>query len=254
MTGSHTASHRLPGTSGTSDHHHNEVSEVMTRQVISIGPDATFHDIVDCLLSNEISGVPVVGADGTLLGIITEADLITKDAYEQTRPRRHLAMLADHLRGQDHDWVGKASARCGADLMTSPVDTISPSAPIGAAARIMLENSHKRLPVVEDGRLVGIVARSDLLKPFQRPDEEIAAEVRAVLSDPLRCPAETAVEVTVHDGVLTSTGMTRFPSDIDALRRILGKIPGVVSVALALTAREPEPDRDAVAPRKQPWT
>jgi CBS domain-containing protein len=250
MTG--VPSHHLIETTGAHDHAPHGIAEVMTRDVITIGPDATFHDVVDCLLGNDISGVPVVGANGTLLGIITEADLITKEAYGDKRPRRHLAMLADHLRGRDHDWVGKASARCGADLMTCPVDTISPSAPIGAAARIMLEKSHKRLPVVEDGRLVGIVARSDLLKPFQRSDDEIAAEVKAVLADPLRCPAATAIKVTVHQGVVTTTGTTRFPSDIDAVRRIIGKVPGVVSVVLALKGRDPEPGPDA--PREQHWT
>src|SRR5205085_2089039 len=102
-------------------------------------------------------GMPVVGTDGVLLGMITEADLIAKEAFRATRHGRTRLLMA-RMRGRDTSWVVKAQGRVAADLMTAEVDTVSPDADLHAVARMMLQRRHKRLPVLADGRIVGIVA------------------------------------------------------------------------------------------------
>lgn len=141
-----------------------KVRDVMTADVVTVGPTASFAEVVDCLLSHEISGLPVVDNGGRLLGIVTEADLVSKEAYGQRR-RRALGLLADYFRGRDPQWVRKSAGLTAHELMTVVPDTAAPDEDIAEAARRMLERHHKRLPVVdEDGRVVAIVSRHDLLR------------------------------------------------------------------------------------------
>lgn len=147
-----------------------KVSDVMTTAVVTIGADAAYADIVDCLLRHGISGVPVVDGTGRLLGIVTEADLVSKEAYEPRR--RALGLLADYLRGRDPQWVRKAGGLTAAELMTAAADTASPDEDLTEVARKMLERHHKRLPVVVDGKVVGIVSRQDLLRAFGERDPQ----------------------------------------------------------------------------------
>lgn len=147
------------------------VGQVMTTGVLTVRPSATFHEIVALLLDYEISGLPVVDADGALIGIVSEADLISKEAYAGDEARHgHLKLLRDHLHGHDTTWVHKAAARNARELMTSPVRTVSPEDDLSVAARIMLTEHVKRLPVVSDGKLVGMLARHDLLRPLVGAD------------------------------------------------------------------------------------
>ncbi|HEX6567587.1 MAG TPA: CBS domain-containing protein, partial [Acidimicrobiales bacterium] len=139
------------------------VRDVMTTDVVTVGPAATYGEIVDRLLAHDVSGLPVIDPDGTLLGIVTEADLVSREAYGPDR-RRPLGLIVDHLRDRDPAWVRKASATTARDLMTHVVTTASPDDEVRVTARNMLESGHKRLPVVAtDGRLIGIVSRRDVL-------------------------------------------------------------------------------------------
>lgn len=139
------------------------VRDVMTRDVITVGPDETYGEIADRLLSHHISGLPVVDADGIVVGIVTEADLVSREAYGPER-RRPLGLILDYLRDRDPAWVRKASGATARELMTHLVTTASPDDELRVVARRMLASGHKRLPVVAtDGRLVGIVSRRDLL-------------------------------------------------------------------------------------------
>src|SRR4051794_21159360 len=114
------------------------VRDVMTTDVRTVTPETPFPVIVETLLEYDISGLPVVDEDGALLGIVTEADLITKEAYDDGR-RRHLSLLRDHLVGRRPEWIGKAGARVASDLMTREVATAAPDDDLAAAARRMLE-------------------------------------------------------------------------------------------------------------------
>jgi CBS domain-containing protein len=219
-----------------------KVRDVMTTPVITVRPDTPFAEVVDVLLTNGISGVPVVDDTGALRGVVTEADLVAKDAYGQHR-RRVLGVLGDVVHGRDPEWTRKAAGRTAADVMTDDAVTASPDDEVTVAARRMLEEGFKRLPVVDrGGALVGIVTRHDLLKPFHRPDDAILADVEALLCDPLRVP-ENQAHASVSSGVLTLEGTAWWPSDVRVLEAVVADVPGVVAVENRLTAREPEPGR-----------
>jgi CBS domain-containing protein len=148
------------------------VRDVMTDDVVTVGPDASYAEIVDRLLAHDISGVPVTDDDGVLLGIVTEADLVTREAYGPER-RRPLGLILDYLRDHDPTWVRKASASTARRLMTHEVTTASPDDELRVTAQRLLESGFRRLPVVgTDGRLVGIVSRRDVLAAvYGRPPD-----------------------------------------------------------------------------------
>lgn len=149
-----------------------KVRDVMTTPVITVGPDATYSEIVDLLLEHDISGVPVVHPGGRLLGMVTEADLLSGEAYGHRR-HRALGLVAAFLRGDDTEWLRKAAGTTARELMTGPPSTASPDDDLSDAARQMLQGAHKRLPVVVDGKIVGIVSRSDLLGHFDGSDTAV---------------------------------------------------------------------------------
>ena len=146
------------------------VRDVMTTDVVTVGPEATYGETVDRLLAHDVSGLPVTDHAGTLLGIVTEADLVSREAYGSQR-RRALGLVVDYLRGHDPAWVRRASGATARELMTPVVTTASPDDDLRTAARRMLERGHKRLPVVAAGRLVGIVSRRDLLGPASASED-----------------------------------------------------------------------------------
>jgi CBS domain-containing protein len=213
------------------------VGDVMTREVVSIGPQATYTEIRAAMLKHDVGGLPVVGADGALLGMVTEADLIAKEAFRAAHPGRPRRLLP-RRRGGDTPWVVKAQGRVAADLMTAEVDTVGPDADLDAVARLMLQRRHKRFPVLAAGRLVGIIARHDLLGPFERTDSELTVDVETTLAaDDM--PAQLDVLFEVEAGVVRIWGSTRVPGDIAPVIGAVARIPGVVAVDSQLFAREP---------------
>jgi CBS domain-containing protein len=111
---------------------------------------------------DDINGLPVVDDSGRVVGIVTEAVLVSREAYGTER-RRPLGLVLDYRRGCDPAWVRRASGATARELMTCMVSTVAPDDDLGEAAHRMVEGGHKRLPVVAAGRLVGIVSRRDLL-------------------------------------------------------------------------------------------
>lgn len=213
------------------------VGDVMTRDVVSIGPQASYSEVRAALLKHDIGGLPVVGADGVLLGMVTESDLIAKEAFRTTRYGRTRLMLA-RMRGRDTRWVAKAQGRVAADLMTAQVDTVTPADDLNQVARMMLQRRHKRLPVLSDGRIVGIVARTDLLRPFERTDTELMVDVEGVLAD-RNLPGDLDVLFEVDHGVVRLWGSARVPGDIPPVVTAVARIPGVVAVDSQLFPRDP---------------
>lgn len=232
------------------------VRDVMTTDPITVGPETPFKEVVSLLVEHRVGGLPVVDDDGTLLGIVTETDLITKEAYGDKR-QGPMAVVGAVLAGRDHAWLKKAAGLEAAKIMTSRVVTTDPAEDVHVAARRLLEHRVGRLPVVEGGRLVGIVSRSDLLRPFQRSDEEIATDVQARLKDPVIFEHGNQVRSTVAQGVVTLTGMVTYPHEIELMERMVAEVPGVVSVENRVDAEHPEPPapetdlgRDGFTPRQ----
>jgi CBS domain-containing protein len=210
------------------------VGDVMTTSVVTVDRITPYQDIDRLLTERRISGVPVLMMGRQVVGVVTEADLLAAED-ETARQARMAGTMGHryHLRKQPH-----VSLTAGA-LMTSPAITIGPDATIPAAARLMNTHHVRRLPVVdEDGKLVGVVSRRDLLSVFLRPDADISHDARQVLAElPLADPKD--VTVTVKHGVVTLTGT--MPSEPDLLPltlRLIWDIDGVVDVVNRLGEAE----------------
>jgi CBS domain-containing protein len=217
-----------------------KVRDVMTTEIVSVPPELPLKEVIDRLVHAEVSGVPVVDAIGNLVGMITESDLISKEAYGNRR-RRALSLLADVLSGQAHLWAAKAAGSVAADVMTRNVIVCSPTEEIRSAARRMLEHRIKRMPVLEHGVLVGLVSRHDILATFDRPDELVSNDVRhALAKDPNR-PDDHHVDVSVKDGIVTLTGDVRYGWDEPVVVSIVREVPGVIDVVSHLHHRLSNP-------------
>ena len=218
-----------------------KVRDIMTSPVVTAGPDATFPVLVDLLVSHRISALPIVDADDHLLGIVTEADLLCKEAYGGRR-RRLVELLADLVAGGITVWALKGKGRTAKQLMTTHVVTAAPGDSVRVLTRHMVEEGRKRVPVVEDRRVVGIVSRTDVLRILHRSDDELAADVAGLLADPLRAPDGHEATGSVSGGVVTLRGTVRFPMDRPVLTAMVWQLPGVADVVDETTAREPDPE------------
>ena len=211
-----------------------KVKDVMTTEVLTVGADTSYKDTVELLLDNKVSGVPVIDSEGHVLGLVTEADLVSKEAFN-LRHRRPLAVVADIVSGARR-WSEKAAGLTAGEVMSDRVVTVNPRTDIRVAARKMLDLGVKRFPVVDDdNRLVGIVARQDLLRIFHRSDGDIAAEIDVKLSDPMYAPEDHSVSAVVEDGVVTLLGSVRFSGELAGVVHLAADVPGVVQVDSRLT-------------------
>jgi len=209
-----------------------KVKDVMTTDVVTVAPEASLKDVARVLAERRISGLPVVDADGTVIGVVSEGDLL----FKERGPSHRTGMLAWLLDDYRMETQLKLGARTAVEAMTAPARTIAPWRPVSAAAALMLEQHVNRLPVVRNGKLVGIVTRADLVRAFSRTDGEIEEEIReeirrALLMDPERFGIEIA------DGQVTLAGSVDRELDADMVKRVTERVPGVVSVASKVTWR-----------------
>ncbi|MEU5321082.1 CBS domain-containing protein [Streptomyces sp. NPDC021056] len=204
------------------------VSDVMTRDVATVGPDAAFKDIVRIMQDRKVSALPVVDGGRRVLGIVSEADLLPKEEFRDSDPDRYtqLRRLSD---------LAKAGSVTAGELMTSPALTVRSGETLAQAARTMARARIKRLPVVdESGRLEGVVSRADLLKVFLRDDEDIAEEVRREVVAYLFPAPESAVRVEVREGVVKLGGRVRDTSLVPVAARLTRAVEGVVDIEFEL--------------------
>ncbi len=207
-----------------------KIDELMTRDVVSVPPEATLKEVATILVERRISGVPVCAADGHVLGVVSEADILHKEQGFEP-PTGLLSRLLDSADEEQ----SRVQARTAGEAMTAPAITIEPWAAVPRAARLMLERQVNRLPVVQDGRLIGIVTRADLVRAFHRTDEEIERElVDDVLRRTLWLSPES-VGVKVDDGEVTLTGTTETRTTAGLVETLARRVPGVVAVRSELT-------------------
>ncbi|MFH8475769.1 CBS domain-containing protein [Streptomyces sp. NPDC018000] len=198
------------------------VNDVMTKNVVTVSPDTEFKEIAARMEQWRVAAVPVVEGEGHVVGIVSEADLLSKEEFHEHR----IGLIEQMYRPGD---TAKAGAVRAEELMTSPAITVKPDVPLPQAARLMADRRIKRLPVVDaDGNLKGIVSRADLLKIFLRSDDELAAEIRHEVVNRL-FPA-SSVKVGVTGGVATLTGRVRNPDLIPVAARLAQSVEGVVGV------------------------
>lgn len=176
------------------------VKDVMSTNVVAVRKSAPYKELAARLRTHRVSAFPVIDDLGKVVGIVSEADLLVKEAglAAQTGVRTGVRRYRDHKK--------EAAATAGA-LMTSPPVTIGPGATVEQAAELMYARRVKRLPVVgPSGRLIGIVSRADVLTVFRRPDEEIAREIRDEVIPEHGLVDPHVIKVTVKDGIVTLTG------------------------------------------------
>ena len=203
------------------------VKDVMTAEVVAVRRDATFKELAAVLRRYRVSALPVVDDAGRVIGVVSEADLLAKEALADP------GVMAEVLHRKD---VRKAEGLTAGDLMTSPPVTAAPEDQVEQAARMMHFMRIKRLPVVNSGgQLVGIVSRSDVLAVFDRPDEDIRTEIvdSMLLHEFLIDPR--LFKVTVESGVVTMEGTPETAALGRALVRKARHVPGVVAVRDRLT-------------------
>lgn len=204
---------------------HITVSEVMTRDVVTVRPDTQFKEITSVLSTHGLSAVPVADERGAPIGLVSETDLLRKQAEQPDKYGKQATPP-----GWPHERA-KARAENAAGLMTTPVVTAHADWPVAQAARAMDRHRVRRLLVVDDkDRIIGIVSRSDLLSVFLRPDEEIREEIRGDVLEGMLRLGGTEVQVQVHDGVVTLRGEVETRSTAQIAERLAKGVDGVVTV------------------------
>jgi CBS domain-containing protein len=207
------------------------VRDVMTTEVVAVQPWTPFREIVNRLAEHRISAAPVLDAEGNVLGVVTEADLLLKQEHPDLE--LNVPLVWSRRRRLERE---KAAAVVAGKLMTTPAVTVPPTATVTEAARRLHAAGVKRLPVVDEaGRLVGIVSRGDLLKVFTRPDDAIRREIMedVIVGDFMMDPSRFFIHV--DDGVVVLQGRVERRSLIPYLVRTAHGVEGVVRVEDRLT-------------------
>jgi CBS-domain-containing membrane protein len=213
----------------------HSVEQVMTRDVITVSPETKITEVARILVEHSISGVPVVDEGGNVVGIVSEGDILVREAAHQPPSRRPLARF---FRGRTTtaETRQKVGAQTARDAMTSPARTIESFRSIRTAAEIMTEHKVNRLPVVdEDGKLLGIVTRADLVRAFVQSDDELAQSIRNefLIRDLWLDPDK--FEITVDHGVAKISGTVIKRSTAEVIERLVTTVPGVLSAECHIT-------------------
>lgn len=202
--------------------------QIMTRPVVTVTPQTPVCDAVRLMLERHISGLPVIDDTGTLVGIITEADLLLKEATPKPVPP-----FIDRI-GRSlwlERWLSpyrKAEGRIVAEVMTHNVITAGEEITAHELAAMMLRHQVNRLPIVRDGKPVGIVTRADILRLFLRSDRVLFEEARRAAKQFALSGEE--VDVAVDSGVLFVRGRVADPARRAELLRRLEEIDGVIAI------------------------
>jgi CBS domain-containing protein len=213
-----------------------KASDVMVTNVITVRPDTTVQEIANILVTNRISAVPVVDANGALVGIVSEGDLMHR--VETGTERRYswwLKMIGDRSTFA-RDFLKSHGIRA-AEVMTRHVVTAAPDTPLGELASLLEKHRIKRVPIVDRGRLVGIVSRANLVQalaalrhataaPARMDDAATRERIIAEISDKLLAGV-SQINVIVHDGVVELWGEAETAEEKDAIRLAAEITPGV---------------------------
>lgn len=216
-----------------------KAKDIMTRHVITVSEDTPISDILTKLLEHRISGVPVTDAEGHVVGLVSEGDLILRE----TPPRRRswwLSLFGDHRKMAEE--FAKVHGLRARDVMTKPVVAVEEETPIREIAALLESRHIKRVPVLKAGRLVGIVSRADLVRALvvQPPvargavtDEEVRRAIHAILAEEPWVPVG-AVTVMVQEGVVHLWGSVPSEEQKEAVRVAAEGVPGVREVIVHL--------------------
>jgi len=216
-----------------------DARDVMTPHVVTISANATVRELADLLVKRGISGVPVVGPKGELVGIVSEGDLVRRSELGTAKSRPWWLRLLTGEHALAVDFI-KANAHRVGDVMTREVVTAAPDTPLGEVARLLERHSIKRIPIVHNKQLVGIVSRANLVQSFaslqKKPHLDLSpsdSAIRDRIMDRLeREPwAHTSLlNVLVADGVVDLWGIVHTAIEKDAIRVAAESTAGVRTV------------------------
>jgi CBS domain-containing protein len=225
-----------------------KAADVMTRNVITVSPEASVREVAGTLLAHHISAVPVVGQSGELLGIVSEGDLMRR-AEAETKPRRQwwLELLGSNVTSAA-DFVRLHSNKV-TDVMSPKVVTADPDASLVEVAALLERNGIKRVPIVKDGKVVGIVSRANLVQAWASVPPNIPAAtaisdtaIRDAVMSRLKAQSWTGpwpLNVIVHGGVVDLWGLVGSQDEKTGVRLIAEQTEGVCMVNDHLLVRVP---------------
>jgi CBS domain-containing protein len=225
-----------------------KAADVMVTNVITVGPTACVQDVAQILLENHISAVPVVKADGTIVGIVSEGDLMRRAETGTLRRRSWWLAALIGREGLAAEYI-KEHSRKVADIMTRDVVTVEPDTPLAEVAAILEKNRIKRVPVVKNGKIVGIVSRANLLQALASmrkqiegitPSDSIIRErvIEKLKAEPWARPS--LINVIVQNGTVDLWGVVDSQTEKKAVRVAAEITPGVTAVNDNLIIRPAE--------------
>jgi CBS domain-containing protein len=224
-----------------------KAKDVMTHCVVSVAPDAPILQAIARMISHQVSGMPVIDADGRLIGMVTEGDFLRRAETRTEAPRRRWLGLL-HEAGSRADGYVRAHGRTVQDVMSPNVITVGDQTPLKEVVDLMEERGVKRIPVVDGDRVVGIVSRADLMfalseyltKSKKAPTSD-ASLLRRIVSEMRKqtwCPLHS-LKVTVREGVVILSGTIFDERARRALRVLVENVEGVKRVREHLKLSEP---------------
>ena len=220
-----------------------KVSDVMTRRVVSVAPEATIRQAIRLMLDNHISGLPVIDDKANLIGIVSEGDFLRRSEIGTERRRSHWLDVFLGPGGPANDYVHSHGLKVQ-EVMTRKPITVQEDTPLDQAVHLMESHKVKRLPVVRGGKVVGIVSRANLMRALAsiyraapKSAKDDAAIRNQILSDLAKqdWSAGADVDVVVRGGIADMWGSIAEPAQRDALKVLIERTPGVKQVEDHLT-------------------
>ena len=221
-------------------------ADVMVTNVITVHPDASVKEIAEILLANRISALPVVDKAGSLVGIVSEADLIHRAEVGTERPS---SWWLEFLTGKEalaEDFI-KSHARRAADVMTRHVITVTPDTPLTRIVSLLEKHRIKRVPVVDNGKVIGIVSRANLVQALLRSQQDISPRQPtegSVSGDDVVMQLESEpwwpgnVNVIINDGAVELWGVVELQVQSDAIRVAIEAIPGLRTISNKISVQQ----------------
>jgi CBS domain-containing protein len=241
-----------------------KASDVMTRNVLTVGRETSVANAIRLMLDNNISGLPVLD-DGKVVGILTEGDLLRRSetGTEKHRPRwLEILMGPGRMAGE----YVRTHGRKVEEIMTTDLITVAGDTPLDEVVGLMERRRIKRVPVLDGDVLIGVVSRADLLRSLlqaiethhseKRGDDEILEQILAELANAAWVPRD-GLSISVKDGVVDLNGVILEEKEREALRVVAENVPGVKAVEDHLVWIEPmsgtviEPQQDQRTPTRR---
>ncbi|HEX7171766.1 MAG TPA: CBS domain-containing protein [Candidatus Limnocylindria bacterium] len=238
-----------------------KVRDVMTTQVVSVPPGMRLKELARVLSEARIGGAPVVNEVGDLIGVVSEADLVGKQVGRPPSRRTPLDWIFGD--GDDAWELRRRAATTVEEAMTAPAVTVTTDRPLREVAAVMVDRGVNRLPVMEDGRLVGIVTRADLVRAYLGRDDAILRAIRDDVIKRRMWLDPDQLQIEVGEGLVHVSGSVDRRSTAALLVKLIGLVDGVDGVESRLTwdfddrdveppADEPEPGAASLAARERP--